>query len=190
MMDRGTPGIAHNRVPTVQVEIPAPLAEALLTYGDELLEALRGQRQAAIEHERQARQAANAAMRAEAREWGRRVWHYLRRHQAQGETLHQVARRLEDAATRAHPHPAGHHVDARTLAHLAGAARREFYQGLDRRHAATVARLSLDGWTRPQIADRLRCSTGRIDRLRRDHPDLIGSIMRGDGRTPGRGGAA
>ena len=183
-------GVGHNRIPMVQVEIPAPLAEALEAYGDELLEALRGQRQAAIEHERQARQAANAAMRAEAQEWGRRVWHYLRRRQQQGETLHQVAKRLEDQVTRAHPHPAGHHVDARMLAHLAGSARRRFYKALDRRHAATVARCSLDGWTRPQIADRLACSTGRVDRLRRDHQDVISDVMQGRGRTPGRGGDA
>jgi hypothetical protein len=188
-MEHGTsPRFPRKCTATVTIEVPAPLAEALLNYGDELLEALRGQRQAAIEQERQAREGAAAAKRAEVREWGRRVWHYLRRHQAQGETLHQVAHRLEDAAARAHPHPAGHEVGARTMAQLAGAARREFYQGVDRRHAATVARLSLDGWTRPQIAARLRCSTGRIDRLRRDHPDLISSIMRGDGRTPGRGG--
>ena len=183
-------GFTHNRVPTVQVEIPAPLADALETYGDELLEALRGQRQAALEEERQARDVANAARRAEALQWGRLVWHYLRRRQQPGESLHQVAKRLEAEVARAHPHPAGHHVEFRTLAHLAGSARRQFRRALDRRHAATVARLSLDGWSRSQIAGRLRCSAGRVDRLRRDHPDLISSVMRGHGRTPGRRGDA
>ena len=148
----------HNRVPTVQVEIPAPLAEALLTYGEELVEALRGQRQAAIQEEQQARQAASAAARHEARQWGCRVWHYLRKRQRPGENVHAVARRLEADVLAAHPHPAGHHVDHRTLAHLAGAARRRFHRYLDSRHAATVARLSLDGWTRRQIGQRLGCS--------------------------------
>lgn len=156
----------HNRIPTVQVEIPAPLAEALEAYGDELIAALRGERQRQREAERQARAEAAQADKAAVEAWARQVWRYVRRHRQEGETERQAVRRLHPILEAVHPHPLGHTLRWTDTLYLVASHRRRVERWIRRRRAAKVAELRAAGWSRRQVADRLGVSLGTVDKLR------------------------
>jgi hypothetical protein len=185
MMERDAPGIAHNRRPTVQVEIPAPLAEALIEYGDELVEALRGYREARQQAEAQARRERMEADKATIARWVRHVWRFVRQHQADGESEKAAIQRLEPILRRTLPHPLGHQARWTDIHHLVSSHRRRVERYLEQRRAYYVGRRQAEGAKRATIAHELGYSPHTIDNLRRRQADTVTAGYQGAPRPGG-----
>jgi methylphosphotriester-DNA--protein-cysteine methyltransferase len=188
-MPHDVPGshFTRKRSATVTVEVPAPLAEALVNYGDELLEALRGQREAAMHAEEARRRAEWDASRERVHVWQSRAWRYVRHNREPGETEGAACRRLHADVMLLHPHPLNHALAPRDLHTAVAARRRQVERYLDRRRAATAARLVVDGWTRQDVATVLGYRSGNsVKQLLDRHP---GSLPRAQdaasARSPG-----
>lgn len=172
----------------VTVEVPQPLAEALINYGDELIEALRGERGAAQEQERQAREAMWDANVREIDVWRIQACRRIRRERLPGENVRDACRRLLPELKEAHPF--GHTLDAVTLQGMYTGRHQKVKAYLEERRAVAAARLSAAGWRNKEIAPRIGLTNpSGVTRLLKRYPRAVADVMRGGrGRTlPGEG---
>lgn len=181
MEHEASPRFPRKRTATVTIEVPAPLAEALVNYGDQLIEALRGLREETETAEREARRERERLNRARIRAWQCRAWRYLRRHRQDGETERDACRRLHLDLLTAYPHPLNHGLTARDVHSFIAVRRQHVERYIDRRRALAAGRMVVAGWTNKAIAARLGySSTSSVKRLLDKHPDSIPKAQ--DGR--------